>query len=1073
MLRTPFILFLLLIGPAAYGQSYDELNNKVIQLSNEGKYAEAIPVALKAKEAAQKEFGDTSAAYATSMNNIAFLNETIGNYDIAKTLYIQVIAIRKKLLGEEHPFYASSLYNLAYLYVHTGNDAAAEPLFKKVLAIRKKALGEDDIDYINTMIDLAHLYDRTYRYADEEALYNELLVLVKKVSGEESMDYVSILNNLAFTYVNAGNYLSAEPLFKEALALVKKLKGEENPDYASILSNLASAFQKLGNYSAAEPLFLRSLTITEKVLGKEHNDYSNRLNNLAFLYQETGRYTAAEPLFKEALNIRKKVLGEEHPDYARVLNNLAGLYGLMGNYSAAESLWSQVLAIQKKALGEEHPEYANTLSNLAALYNDQGKYEYAEILFKEALRINKMVLGEEHPDYITSLNNLAYAYSYLGKYDDAESLYKEALNIGEKIFGEEHPYYASSLHNLAFIYKIKGNYSAAEPLFLTSLTIIKKVLGEEHPEYTADLNNLAGLYEGMGDYKKAFIYCTESADLAFRHMEKNFTALSEDEKLKWWQSVEGYFQLEPSILFKNSGSPGGMLSQAFDQQLNLKSYILNDKAKVLQWARKNSDPQMQQLLNEWQNNKAILAKQYSLPVDARISQLDSLDKITNEEEKQINQQSAAFRTNQQNLQIDSRQVQQKLKPGEAAIEFIRFYYYHKDWTDSVLYAAFVILPGDSTPHFVPLCEEKQLSGLLDSKSNSSAQYVKQLYRGIGIKGRIQTDGKKGDTLYTLIWKPLLPWLNGIKKVSIAPAGLLNRVAFNALPVDSNTYLIDKYQLRQFSSIRQIAEQKIPVQPSNNTTDITLYGGIQFNAADTTATSGNETSTTPLPDNVKRSIRVGIWNDLPGTLKEVNNIKQLFTTNKKATQIITGANATEESLKQLSGKSPSILHLATHGFSLPDADKKRITNSTVSENQFTLADNPLLRSGIIMAGANRVWNGAVPIPGKEDGIVTAYEISNMDLSNTELVVLSACETALGDIKGTEGVFGLQRAFKLAGVQNMLLSLWQVPDAETAELMNLLYANKLNGMTTYEAFNKAQDAMRKKYPPYYWAAFVLIE
>jgi len=1073
LLRTPFILFLLLIGPAAYGQSYDELNNKVIQLSNEGKYAEAIPVALKAKEAAQKEFGDTSAAYATSMNNIAFLNETIGNYDIAKTLYIQVIAIRKKLLGEEHPFYASSLYNLAYLYVHTGNDAAAEPLFKKVLAIRKKALGEDDIDYINTMIDLAHLYDRTYRYADEEALYNELLVLVKKVSGEESMDYVSILNNLAFTYVNAGNYLSAEPLFKEALALVKKLKGEENPDYASILSNLASAFQKLGNYSAAEPLFLRSLTITEKVLGKEHNDYSNRLNNLAFLYQETGRYTAAEPLFKEALNIRKKVLGEEHPDYARVLNNLAGLYGLMGNYSAAESLWSQVLAIQKKALGEEHPEYANTLSNLAALYNDQGKYEYAEILFKEALRINKMVLGEEHPDYITSLNNLAYAYSYLGKYDDAESLYKEALNIGEKIFGEEHPYYASSLHNLAFIYKIKGNYSAAEPLFLTSLTIIKKVLGEEHPEYTADLNNLAGLYEGMGDYKKAFIYCTESADLAFRHMEKNFTALSEDEKLKWWQSVEGYFQLEPSILFKNSGSPGGMLSQAFDQQLNLKSYILNDKAKVLQWARKNSDPQMQQLLNEWQNNKAILAKQYSLPVDARISQLDSLDKITNEEEKQINQQSAAFRTNQQNLQIDSRQVQQKLKPGEAAIEFIRFYYYHKDWTDSVLYAAFVILPGDSTPHFVPLCEEKQLSGLLDSKSNSSAQYVKQLYRGIGIKGRIQTDGKKGDTLYTLIWKPLLPWLNGIKKVSIAPAGLLNRVAFNALPVDSNTYLIDKYQLRQFSSIRQIAEQKIPVQPSNNTTDITLYGGIQFNAADTTATSGNETSTTPLPDNVKRSIRVGIWNDLPGTLKEVNNIKQLFTTNKKATQIITGANATEESLKQLSGKSPSILHLATHGFSLPDADKKRITNSTVSENQFTLADNPLLRSGIIMAGANRVWNGAVPIPGKEDGIVTAYEISNMDLSNTELVVLSACETALGDIKGTEGVFGLQRAFKLAGVQNMLLSLWQVPDAETAELMNLLYANKLNGMTTYEAFNKAQDAMRKKYPPYYWAAFVLIE
>jgi len=166
-------------------------------------------------------------------------------------------------------------------------------------------------------------------------------------------------------------------------------------------------------------------------------------------------------------------------------------------------------------------------------------------------------------------------------------------------------------------------------------------------------------------------------------------------------------------------------------------------------------------------------------------------------------------------------------------------------------------------------------------------------------------------------------------------------------------------------------------------------------------------------------------------------------------------------------------LATHGFSLPDAEQKRKDNFDNSDNQFTLADNPLLRSGIIMAGANRVWGGAEPVAGKEDGIVTAYEISNMDLSNTDLVVLSACETALGDIRGTEGVFGLQRAFKLAGVQNMILSLWQVPDKETADLMSLLYTNKLKGMTNYEAFNDAQDVMRKKYSPYYWAAFVLIE
>jgi CHAT domain-containing protein len=365
-----------------------------------------------------------------------------------------------------------------------------------------------------------------------------------------------------------------------------------------------------------------------------------------------------------------------------------------------------------------------------------------------------------------------------------------------------------------------------------------------------------------------------------------------------------------------------------------------------------------------------------------------------------------------------------------------------------------------------------LASLLDSKNSSTEQFVTQLYRGIGIKSNKQTDSKKADSLYALIWKPLLPLLKGINKINIAPAGLLNRIAFNALRVDSNTYLIDRYQLRQYNSVRQIVEQKIGATTSSST-EVVLFGGIEFNTVDTTTSSSNQTVTMTLPENVKRSIRGGLWTELPGTLKEVNHIKQLFETNKRTIQIFTGTAATEESLNRLSGNSPAILHLATHGFSLPDAEEKRKNNSSTSYNQFSAADNPMLRSGIIMAGANRVWNGASPIAGKEDGIVTAYEISNLDLSNTELVVLSACETALGDIKGTEGVFGLQRAFKLAGVQNMILSLWQVPDAETAELMDLLYSNKMNGMTTYEAFNKAQDAMRKKYPPFYWAAFVLIE
>lgn len=215
----------------------------------------------------------------------------------------------------------------------------------------------------------------------------------------------------------------------------------------------------------------------------------------------------------------------------------------------------------------------------------------------------------------------------------------------------------------------------------------------------------------------------------------------------------------------------------------------------------------------------------------------------------------------------------------------------------------------------------------------------------------------------------------------------------------------------------------------------------------------------------------LWSDLPGTATEVHKIQKLFSNNKVGVQTFVQQRASEKEFKSLSGNAPQILHLATHGFFLKKASKERGDRN--EGNVYSLATDPLMRSGFVLAGANWVWSGKTPIMGVDDGIATAYEIAQLDLSNTELVVLSACETALGDVKGSEGVFGLQRAFKMAGVKKLIVSLWQVPDKETAELMTLFYADWLKGNTIENAFSKAQAQMRKKYPPFYWAAFVLIE
>jgi CHAT domain-containing protein len=220
----------------------------------------------------------------------------------------------------------------------------------------------------------------------------------------------------------------------------------------------------------------------------------------------------------------------------------------------------------------------------------------------------------------------------------------------------------------------------------------------------------------------------------------------------------------------------------------------------------------------------------------------------------------------------------------------------------------------------------------------------------------------------------------------------------------------------------------------------------------------------------RGERGGVWSSLPGTAEEVKLIGQLFQSQKISTKTYVQTEATEENLKAMNGQAPQILHVATHGFFLPAPDK---SNKEKGENTYKLSDDPLMRSGLVLAGGNYVWSGRNPLNGVEDGIATAYEISQLNLNKTDLVVLSACETALGDVKGSEGVFGLQRSFKMAGVKNLVVSLWQVPDKETVELMTAFYTYRMGGKTISESFYLAQADMRKKYPPFYWAAFMLVE
>jgi len=552
---------------------------------------------------------------------------------------------------------------------------------------------------------------------------------------------------------------------------------------------------------------------------------------------------------------------------------------------------------------------------------------------------------------------------------------------------------------------------------------------------------------------------------------RSFAILSEQEKSNYLSSNIFLQQSSLSLLYNGKTVHPFFYKENYDLQLFIKSLLLTDTRNVLQALRNNSDSSIQKKFNDWQSNKISLAKQYAMPEIKRREDLAQIEKATEDQEKELVRLSAAFRNMRAGMQTKTKDILDNLLPDEAAIEFVSFQLFNKEVTDSVMYGALILKKSDSIPAFVPLFEESQLVKIMGNAGKTSKVVVNALYPG-------KTDPldtiSLSTKLYQLIWQPMESHLSGIKTISYSPAGKLHEISFAGIAVDNNKLLSDLYELHQYGSTKEIAGREIG-QPQKKPANAVLIGNPAFDMDSLQMVKNKKTDpalntivTTPAVNDLTGPG----WENLSGTEEEVKKVKKLFDQNKIPSKLFINQQASEETIKRLGGQSPQELFIATHGFFLP---AKKTINKTTSfgRNVITNANDPLLRSGLVLAGGNYVWNGKAPIDGVEDGILTANEISQLDLQRTDLVVLSACETALGDIGGTEGVFGLQRAFKMAGVNKMIVSLWKVPDKETAELMVAFHTYWLNGLPIEKAFAKAQQDLRKKYAPYYWAAFVLIE
>lgn len=995
------------------------LSNMASISSNHGQYKDAVSLLEKSLEINKKVQGENSAGYVTALNNLALLYSEMGDYKKAETEFTQLLEISKNVIGEKHTDYATSLYNLANVKTVLGDYIGAEELLNRSLKIQEAAVGKEHSNYVNVLTSLAGLKAEMGNYAKAEELYNNCLEISETVYGDMHPEHATLLNNMAEYYRLTGKYNEAEDLLDKAMKIQEKAYGDIHPNNAYVLSNLANLYIAQGNYRKAEENLLKSLEITEQYLGKEHPDYAADLNNLAMMYGEMGNYDKAEKYYKEALDKRIAFFGEEHTEVATSLNNLGTVYMYRG-------------------IDADDDETSRT------------NYLLANSYLSRALKIDSILLGEDSPEMAMHYNNLAELYRYTMNVEQAEKLYFKTIEIEKNAYGDAHINTATTYRNLALFYIGSGMYDKAEQYALMALDINKKVFGDNATANSDLIANLAYLYEKWGKSEQAYTYYKQVAENSFNILRSNFEFLSEQEKAAFVNTISlhsdmlGAFALNyhmqnneiSGLVYNNILVNKGILLRSYG---NMRTAILNSK-----------DTALINKFGYWTGLKQQLAKLYSTPADQRYTDIATLEEKANTIEKEITVSAEQINGTGFVQDYNYAEIKKKLGKGEAALEFTSFRRLEDNNTYSYIYCALLLLPDKEYPQMIELFEIEELNKCLSIAKASDLDYVSQLY------GSAQ---KKDQQLYDLIWAPIDSVLQNTETVYYSPSGMLHKIAFSAINTADNKYLSDKYNLNLLSSTAAIDNKQNNLLDKNAMASI--YGGAQYN----TDNSANE-----------------IWKYLKGTKSEAKNIKAIFANAGIKTKEYLGELASEENFKSNNAEaSTSIIHIATHGFFYPDPTEKKeevvteqgdlaFRGTALGVSTFVENKNPLMRSGLVLARANDVWN-KTSIDG-EDGVLTAYEVANMNLQNTQLVVMSACETGLGDIRGSEGVYGLQRAFKMAGADFMVMSLWQVPDKETEEFMTLFYKDLISSKNIRRSFNNTQRTMSKKYDPYYWAAFVLI-
>jgi antitoxin component YwqK of YwqJK toxin-antitoxin module/tetratricopeptide (TPR) repeat protein len=978
------------------------------------------------------------------LSYIAKCYTPLKNYIEAKSSATRAYELTVQAEGEKSKAALYKLDDLGLVHESFSVFTEAQKCYQQKADVYKQLGETTSEDYISTMVQLAKIHRGR---SEPQKGMNLLRPHLKSIEGKTASPLqLSILGELADDCSALKMYEQEEAYRKKYLKITKLLYGED-ANYASSLRDLGEFYRNQNRLDEAEPILTQALNASRLTTYNQTSYSWIFFYSLGLLKGSLEKNKEAEELFLESLSITLKDTVNSPVEYQVSAENLADFYSKMGRYKEAEKVLVRISNFVERTDGKTS-YYYKLRGALVQIYYSQSEYEKSKMEANSIIKLVEEEFGANHWLALNLHNNLGNAASATFDFTTAANEYQYCiegyLRIPKRTDADT--YNLSVMHsNLAGAQLNLGRSSDAERS-LIECDRLRKISQKPVPLITQIITrkNWAKVYEEKGDHQKAEAVWIELMNSLLRYTHENFYYMSDEEKALFWKAQGNTFRNFQSYAARRAKQNPFIAGAMYNVQLATKAILLSSSNKIRKRILSSSDTVMINMYYQWQHQRDQLAQLYGSPNNssAHVALVDSVKKKINRLEKELNIAAEDQVEDRGGSLVDWKQVQALLKPNEAAIEIIRFNHFQRYEKDSVIYAALVLTAeSKSAPALVILPDGKLLEG-------RALKFYKN-----SITARLDDPSS-----YNSYWAAIQPLVRDKTTIYLSLDGVYNSINLNSLQSPAGEFLVDIKRLILLSNTKDLLAIKGKKVRGFNRGNATLLGFPTYFMGKEKVERKLNSQRAFDPAQLSIENRSGIA-DLPGTKIEIEKIKELLASHQWRVSTLLDETATENAVKEIN--QPKLLHIATHGYFMTDTEANTSATS-----------DPMLRAGLLFTGAANFLQDNVNLSGN-NGILTAYEASNLNLDNTDLVVLSACETGKGEVQNGEGVYGLQRAFQTAGAKAIIMSLWKVDDAATQELMTAFYENWMNGATKAEAFRQAQLQLKTKYnDPYYWAAFVMM-